>query len=100
MTVLQAQTQGGGMGNMIILIGMIAVFVFFIIIPQFKRQKQLKKFREGLKKGDKVVTTGGILGRVTSIGETSVTIVTDEKTHIEVAKQAVVSDVSSVAQAR
>ncbi len=92
--------QANATGNFLLLAGMIAVFVFFIIIPQFKRQKELKKFRNELKKGDHVVTTGGILGRVTDIAEDSVTIVSDEKTKIKVAKQAIVKDVTSVAQAR
>lgn len=92
--------QAGGMGNMFFLLAMIAVFIFFIVLPQFKRQKELKKFRKELKKGDHVVTTGGIMGRVTDIADDSVTIVSDEKTKIKIAKQALVRDVSSVAQAR
>lgn len=92
--------QAGGMGNMFFLLAMIVVFVFFIIIPQFKRQKELKKFRNELKKGDHVVTTGGIMGRVTDITDDAVTIVSDEKTKIKVAKQALVRDASNVAQAR
>lgn len=96
MIVLQQQ----GYGNMLILLAMMAVFVFFIIIPQFKRQKELKKFRTSLKKGDKVVTTGGIMGKVMDIAEDSVTIVSDEKTKIRVAKQAIVRDVAGVAQAK
>lgn len=97
MITLQA---AGGMGNMFILLAMIAVFVFFIIIPQFKRQKELKKFRNELKKGDQVVTTGGILGRVSDITDETVTIVTDEKTKIKVAKQALVKDITNVPQAK
>ncbi|PVX50773.1 preprotein translocase subunit YajC [Balneicella halophila] len=97
MIALQA---GGGMGNMFFLIAMLAVFIFFIILPQFKRQKELKKFRSQLKKGDHVVTTGGILGRVTDIQDDAVTIVTDEKTKLRVAKLSLVKDVNSVAQVR
>lgn len=92
--------QAGGMGNMFFLIAMLAVFIFFIILPQFKRQKELKKFRNNLKKGDHVVTTGGILGRVTDINDDVVTIVTDEKTKIRVTKLSLVADVNSVAQVR
>lgn len=95
MIVLQA-----GTGNMLILIGMLAVFVFFIIIPQFKRQRELKKFRASLKKGDRVVTTGGIMGKVADIAEEHITIISDEKTKICVAKQAVVKDITGVAQAK
>ncbi len=97
MIVLQA---AGGMGNMFFLLAIMAVFVVFIIVPQFRRQKQLKKFRNELKKGDSVVTNGGILGKVVGIADDSVTIVTDEKTKIRVAKQAIVQDITSVPQAR
>ncbi len=97
MIALQA---AGGTANMFILIAMGLVFVFFIIIPQFRRQKELKKFRRELKKGDKVITTGGIMGRVSDISEDAVVIVSDEKTKIKVAKQALVKDVTGVAQAR
>lgn len=92
--------QAGGMTNAFFILAMVAVFVFFIIVPQFKRQKELKKFRNELKKGDHVVTTGGIMGRVTDINDDAVTIVSDEKTKIRVAKQALVKDISNVPQAR
>lgn len=85
---------------MFFLLAIMAVFVVFIIVPQFRRQKQLKKFRNELKKGDSVVTNGGILGKVVGIADDSVTIVTDEKTKIRVAKQAIVQDITSVPQAR
>ncbi len=98
--MVQLQAAGGGMQQIFFLVAIMAVFVFFIIVPQFKRQKQLKKFRNGLKKGDSVVTTGGILGKVTNVTDDSVTIVTDEKTKIRVAKQAVVQDITNVPQAR
>lgn len=92
--------QAGGTVNMLFLLAMVVVFIFFIIIPQFRRQKELKKFRSELKKGDHVVTTGGIMGRVSDISDNAVTIVSDEKTKIKVAKQALVKDVNSVSQAR
>lgn len=95
MIVLQ---QSGA--NMLILVGMMLVFIFFIIVPQFKRQRELKKFRSSLKKGDKVVTTGGILGKVIDITDGYVTIISDEKTKLRVAKQAIVKDVTGVVQAK
>lgn len=95
MIVLQ---QSGA--NMLILVGMMLVFIFFIIVPQFKRQRELKKFRSSLKKGDKVVTTGGILGKVVDITDGYVTIISDEKTKLRVAKQAIVKDVTGVVQAK
>lgn len=53
------------------------VFYFFMIRPQMKKQKELKKFREGLTVGDKVVTIGGIHGKVLEVSESTVLIAAD-----------------------
>ena len=58
-------------------IAIIVVFYFFMIRPQMKRAKELKKFRENLKKGDKVVTVGGIHGKVKDIADTTVLLDVD-----------------------
>ncbi len=62
-----ASAQGGGFGGIFMIVVLIAIFYFFMIRPQSKKQKEMKKFREGLKSGDKVVTAGGIHGRVREI---------------------------------
>lgn len=62
------QQQSNGLMNFLPLILIIVVFWFFMIRPQMKRQKELKNFRDSLKKGDKIVTTGGIYGKVLEIG--------------------------------
>lgn len=63
-----APASSGGMGSIIIMIvALIAIFYFFMIRPQSKKQKEMKKFREGLKSGDKVITAGGIHGRIREI---------------------------------
>lgn len=56
------------------LILLIVVFYFFMIRPQQKRQKETRQFRESLKKGDRVLTAGGIHGRIAEIGETTFTL--------------------------
>ncbi|MDD3789287.1 MAG: preprotein translocase subunit YajC [Petrimonas sp.] len=62
---------GGGMGmTMIMMVAIIAVFYFFMIRPQQKKQKDLQKAREGMKVNDKVVTAGGIHGRIREVGDT------------------------------
>lgn len=66
--------QGGGLQFFILLGGMFLIMYFFMIRPQMKRQKEAKKFREALEKGDKVVTIGGVHGKVVEISETSVVI--------------------------
>ena len=57
-----APASSGGMGSIIMIVALIAIFYFFMIRPQSKKQKEMKKFREGLKSGDKVITAGGIHG--------------------------------------
>jgi preprotein translocase subunit YajC len=68
------QAAPGGMGGMtstlLMMVGIIAVFYFFMIRPQQKKQKELQKSREAMKVGDKVVTSGGIHGRIKEVGET------------------------------
>lgn len=70
--LLQAASgAGGGMGtSLLMMVAIIAVFYFFMIRPQQKKQKDVQKAREAMKVGDKVVTAGGIHGRIKEIGET------------------------------
>jgi len=68
--------MGGGnpMSSLVMIIAMIAIFYLFMIRPQAKKQKELKKFRESMKPGDKVVTIGGIHGKILEIAESTVLI--------------------------
>lgn len=66
--LLQAQS-GGGLSGMIMIVAMIVIFYFFMIRPQSKKQKEIKKAREAMSKGDKVVTAGGIQGRIVKVEE-------------------------------
>ena len=90
----QAQPKGGGMSMWIMLALMFVVMYFFMIRPQKKQQKELQNFRDALKKGDKVVTIGGIYGTVTEIKDASVLIEVDNGVKIRVSKQALVKDFS------
>lgn len=65
--LLQSQTQGGGWESIIMIVALIAIFYFFMIRPQSKKQKEIKKFREALTKGDKVITAGGIYGTIKEV---------------------------------
>ncbi len=62
---------GGGMMNIVMIVALIAIFYFFMIRPQQKRQKEIRKFREGIAVGDKVITAGGIHGKVRGIKDNS-----------------------------
>ena len=79
-------------------IAILAVFYFFMIRPQQKRQKEERSFREQLKKGDKVVTIGGIHGKVTNISETSAVIQVDDNVKIRFEKTALRPDGSTIEQ--
>ena len=95
MTLLQAAPaaqQGGGMSMWIMLALIFVVMWFFMIRPQKKQQKELENFRNGLKKGDKVVTIGGIYGTVCEIKEGSILMEVDNNVKIRVNKNALVKD--------
>ena len=93
-TILQAAAgqQGGGWQMWIMLALIFVVMWFFMIRPQRRQQKELQNFRDSLKKGDKVVTIGGIYGTVCEIKEGSVLIEVDNNVKIRVSKQALVKD--------
>lgn len=81
--------------QMFIMLGLIiVVFYFFMIRPQQKRQKELRTFRDALKKGDKIVTTGGIYGKIANISENIVTIDVGNEVTMKVDKSAVLRDPS------
>lgn len=63
--------------QIIMLVLILVVFYFFMIRPQAKKQKELKKFREGLAVGDKVVTIGGIHGKILEVAESTILIATE-----------------------
>ena len=67
--LLQAQS-GGGFSGIIMIVLMIAIFYFFMIRPQNKKQKEIKQAREALGNGDRVVTAGGIHGKIREISDT------------------------------
>ncbi len=92
------QPAGGGWSMWIMLILIIAVMWFFMIRPQRKQQKELQKFRDGLQKGDKIVTIGGIYGIVVEIKEKTLLIEVDNNVKIKVDKNSVVKDFSEAAQ--
>lgn len=98
--ILQAagQPAGAGWSMWLMLILVFIVMWFFMIRPQRKQQKALEKFRSGLKKGDKVVTIGGIYGTVESIKDKTVDIKVDENTRLRVDKNSLVQDFSMTQQ--
>ena len=88
--------QAGGFGvQQMIMLGAIAlVFYFFMIRPQLKKQKDQKKYVEELKKGDKIITTAGMHGRVAEINDISVLIETEGGGKIRFDKSAISQEAS------
>lgn len=87
--------NAAGEGNPLIFFVLIfGVFWFFMIRPQVKKQKQERKFREEVKKGDKVVTSGGIHGKVAEVGTNTFMIDAGEGVRLKIEKTAVSLELS------
>lgn len=96
LTTILVQAAGGGGGtSMLILMGaMFVVMYFFMIRPQQKRQKDAVKFRDSLKKGDMVVTIGGLHGKVVEIDADTLTLEVDRGVRMKFEKSAVSQETS------
>lgn len=92
--LLQAATaaegaQGAGWMNMVMLLLIFVIFYFFMIRPQTKRQKEIKKFQDSLENGKTVITQGGIYGRVREIKDNYVLVEIADGVKIRVNKNMV-----------
>lgn len=87
--LLQAAGGGNGLSGMLMIVAMIVIFYFFMIRPQQKKQKEIKKAREAMKTGDRVVTAGGIHGKLKDITDSTVMIEVAPGTQIKVDKSSV-----------
>ncbi len=85
----------GGIMSFLPLILIVLVFYMFFIRPQMKKTKDQKKYREAIKKGDKIVTIGGIYGKIIEVQEESFTIEVEGQNRLKIAKSAVAMDGSS-----
>jgi preprotein translocase subunit YajC len=90
----QAAEGGNPLMSLLPFLLIIVVFYFFMIRPQMKRQKELRKYREALKKGDKIITTGGIYGKVIEVKDDHVIMEIAENVKIKIDKTAVIMDMS------
>jgi preprotein translocase subunit YajC len=91
MIIELAMFQGGlgALGSLLPMLLIIGVFYVLLIRPQQKRQKELQQTISELKTGDRVVTTGGIIGTITTVRDTSFLIRSAEKSILEIARSAV-----------
>lgn len=89
---VQAQPTGTGWSFWLMIIAMIAIMYFFMWRPESKRRKQMQSFRDGLKKGDKIITAGGIYGVIKEVQATSVLVEVDSNVTLRIDKNMIVGD--------
>lgn len=92
--LLSAGAANTGLMQFLMLALILVVFYFFLMRPQIKRQKELRKFQESLKRGDHVLVAGGIYGKVSEVTDTYVIVEVSPNTVIKVAKGNVFADAS------
>jgi len=88
-SILLQATEGGNYSSLILLAGIAIVFYFFMIRPQQKKQKEQKKFLEEIKRGDQVVTIGGIHGKILSVEGDKVIMEIDKGVKIVMSKSSI-----------
>ena len=95
---LQANASGNDAGimNLIMIVALIAIFYFFMIRPQQKKQKEIRKFRDGLKVGDRVISAGGIYGKIKAIKETTLVLEIADNVKITIDKGSVYASPTEV----
>ena len=88
---MMTQPEGGGGGwmGLLPLVIIFAIFYFLMISPMRRRQKRLQMLISNLKKGDKIITTGGIYGTVVGVGEDRLQVRISERVNVDIAKNAV-----------
>lgn len=100
--LLQAATGGTGAGSgwssMIMIVALIAIFYFFMIAPQQKKQKKINAFRDSLKSGDKVMTAGGIYGRIRDIKDNAVILEIADGVRIKIDKNSIYKSMQDVTE--
>ncbi|MCB0400957.1 MAG: preprotein translocase subunit YajC [Flavobacteriales bacterium] len=91
----EAGQEGSGIQTLIMFGAIFLVFYLFMIRPQMKRQKEQRQFRESLVKGNKVVTIGGIHGKIVEVQENTVIIETEGGNRLKMEKSAISKEFSS-----
>ena len=84
-----APQQGGGFQMIFIMIGFIAIFYFLLLRPQKKQQRDRQNMLDAIKKGDKIQTNGGLLGVVTAVDKTEITLRIAPEVRVKLARGAV-----------
>lgn len=90
--------QANPYSSLIFFAAIILIFYFFMIRPQMKKQKDLKSYRSGLSKGDKVITSGGIYGKIVDVKDTTVSVEIAPDIRIKVDKGSIVRNAQEAAE--
>ena len=96
--LLQAAADGSQWSGIVMMVVIVAIFYFFMIRPQQKKQKEIQKAREALKTGDKIITAGGIYGRIREIGDIYMMIEVANGVTIRVDKNSIFASADDAAQ--
>ena len=83
------QAQGSGMMSILMIVALVAIFYFFMVRPQSKKQKEIRKFRDAMQKGDMVTTAGGIHGKIIEIKDSVIILQIDDNVKITIDKSMV-----------
>ena len=92
----EAQPKGSMFTGLLPILLIMLVFIFLFIVPQRKRAKEQQRFRDELKKGDKVITIGGLHGKITEVKEFTVMVSLAPDAVVEIEKSALVQNASQV----
>lgn len=96
--LLQTAADGSQWSGIVMMVVIVAIFYFFMIRPQQKKQKEIQKAREALKTGDKIITAGGIYGRIREIGDIYMMIEVANGVTIRVDKTSIFASAEDAAQ--
>ena len=96
---LQAAGQSNSMYSLLFILGIFAIMYFFMIRPQAKRAKQQQNFQESLEKGSKVVTMGGIHGKIIKVGDQTIQLEIANDTRIKVERSVISAEMTNLAYA-
>lgn len=96
--LLQAGAAGSGMSSILMIVALIAIFYFFMIRPQSQKQKKINNFRSGLQKGDKVMTAGGIYGKIREVKDKVVVLEISDGVRITIDKNSIYESMQDVTE--
>ena len=96
--MLQDAAAGSGFSSIILIVAFIAIFYFFMVRPQQKKQKEINKFRSELNNGDRVITAGGIYGIIKDIKDNYIILEIADNVRIKIDKNSIYASSAEAAE--